>query len=118
MTPPPLQATRFERLLRQLLDGVFGGLRGSWRRRSLAVLALLVGFYLGQNATSLWLTEIGKRPVAVLGIVLLIELVVRLRSRWLARQPVGSVPLPWLVADNLRMGVVYAVVLEGFKLGS
>jgi hypothetical protein len=114
MTPPPLQATRFERLLRQLLDGVFGGLRGSWRRRSLAVLALLVGFYLGQNATSLWLTEIGQRPVAVLGIVLLIELVVRLRSRWVAH----SVPLPWLMADNLRIGVVYAVVLEGFKLGS
>ncbi|MEY2748459.1 MAG: hypothetical protein RLZZ168_475 [Cyanobacteriota bacterium] len=114
MTPPPLQATRFERLLRQLLDGLFGGLRGSWRRRSLAVLALLVGFYLGQNVTSLWLTQIGKRPVAVLGIVLLIELVVRLRSRWVAR----SVPLPWLMADNLRIGVVYAVVLEGFKLGS
>jgi hypothetical protein len=29
-----------------------------------------------------------------------------------------SVPLPWLMADNLRIGVVYAVVLEGFKLGS
>ena len=114
MTPPPLQATRFERLLRQLLDGLFGGLRGSWRRRSLAMLALLVGFYLGQNLTSLWLTQIGKRPVAVLGLVLLIELVVRLRSRWVTR----TVPLPWLVVDNLRIGVVYAVVLEGFKLGS
>ena len=29
MTPPPLQATRFDRLLRQLADGLFGGLRGS-----------------------------------------------------------------------------------------
>ncbi|MBU6354347.1 MAG: DUF565 domain-containing protein [Cyanobacteria bacterium REEB498] len=114
MTPPPLQATRFDRLLRQLADGLFGGLRGSWRRRSLAVLGLLIGFYLGQNLTSLWLTQIGKRPVAVLGIVLLIELVVRLRSRWVR----GVAPLPWLVLDNLRIGVVYAVVLEGFKLGS
>jgi hypothetical protein len=115
MTPPPLQATRLDRLLRALAEGLFGGLRGSWRRRSLALLALLVGFFLGQNLTSLWLTQIGKRPVAVLGIVLLIEVVVRLRSRWVKGV---VVPLPWLLVDNLRMGLVYAVVLEGFKLGS
>lgn len=115
MNPPPLQATRFDRLLRGLAEGLFGGLRGSWRRRSLGLLALLIGFYLGQNITSLWLTQIGKRPVAVLGMVLLIELVVRLRSRWVRGV---LVPLPWLVVDNLRMGLVYAVVLEGFKLGS
>jgi hypothetical protein len=114
MTPPPLQATRVDRLLRQLLEWLFGGIRGSWRRRSLAVLALLMGFYLGQNLTSLWLSQIGQRPVAVLAIVLVIELLVRLRSRWVS----GVVPLPWLVVDNVRMGAVYAVVLEAFKLGS
>lgn len=115
MTPPPLQVTRLDRLLRQLSVGLFGGLRGSWRRRSLALLALLIGFYLGQNVTSLWLTQVGKRPVAVLALVVLIELVVRLRSRWVRGV---LVPLPWLVVDNLRVGLVYAVVLEGFKLGS
>jgi len=26
--------------------------------------------------------------------------------------------LGWLVLDNLRIGLVYAVVLEAFKLGS
>jgi hypothetical protein len=52
--------------------------------------------------------------VAVLAIVLVIELLVRLRSRWVS----GVVPLPWLVVDNVRMGAVYAVVLEAFKLGS
>lgn len=114
MTPPPLQATRFDRLLRQFLEWLFGGVRGSWRRRSLAALALLLGFYLGQNVTSLWLTQIGQRPVVVLVLVLLIELLVRLRSRWVS----GLVPLPWLVLDNLRIGAVYAVVLEAFKLGS
>ena len=74
MTPPPLQVTRFDRLLRQLSEWLFGGLRGSWRRRSLAWLALLIGFYLGQNVTSLWLIQVGKRPLAVLGLVLLMEL--------------------------------------------
>jgi hypothetical protein len=46
--------------------------------------------------------------------MLVIELLVRLRSRWVS----GVVPLPWLVVDNVRMGAVYAVVLEAFKLGS
>jgi len=27
-------------------------------------------------------------------------------------------PLPWLALDNLRIGTIYAVVLEAFKLGS
>jgi hypothetical protein len=32
---------------------------------------------------------------------------------------VGERPgLGWIVADNLRLGLVYAVVLEAFKLGS
>ena len=30
----------------------------------------------------------------------------------------GPVPLSWRLLDNLRIGVVYAVVLEAFKVGS
>ena len=114
MSPPPLQSTRFDRLQRQLGDALLGAFRGSWRRRSLAVLALLLGFYAGQNATNLLLVRLTLRPLAVLITVLLIELVVRLRTRLL----VGRASLGWLIVDNLRIGLVYAVVLEGFKLGS
>jgi hypothetical protein len=39
---------------------------------------------------------------------------VRLRSRLVRSEP----GLGWLMADNLRIGLVYAVVLEAFKLGS
>ena len=115
MTPPPFQATRFDRLQRQLGEALFGSLRGSWRRRSLAALALLGGFYAGQNFAALWLEHIGLRPVVVLVLVLLIELVIRLRSRLVGE---GRVPLAWLMLDNLRIGLVFALVLEGFKLGS
>jgi hypothetical protein len=41
-------------------------------------------------------------------------MVVRLRTRIVQGRP----PLGWLVLDNLRIGLVYAVVLEAFKLGS
>ena len=114
MTRLPLQRTRFDRLQRRIGMAVFGGFQGSWRRRSLAVLALLLGFYGGQNVTALWLEQIGQRPVVVLVLVVLLELVVRLRSRFVGDRP----GLGWVIADNLRLGLVYAVVLEAFKLGS
>jgi hypothetical protein len=47
-------------------------------------------------------------------VVVLLEMVVRLRTRVVQGRP----PLGWLVLDNLRIGLVYAVVLEAFKLGS
>ena len=102
MSPPSFQITRFDRLQRRFGDLLLSGLRGSWRRRSLVVLALLLGFYGGQNVTALWL------------LVLAIELMVRLRSRMVAERT----PLGWLLLDNLRIGLVYALVLEAFKLGS
>lgn len=114
LPPPPYQATRYERLQRHLGDQLLGLFRGSWRRRSGAILALLGGFYVGQNVTTLWLERVGLRPPVVLVLVLLIEVVVRVRTR-----AVGDrLPLSWLLLDNLRIGLVYALVLEAFKLGS
>jgi len=110
----PLQPTRLDGLLRRLGGLLLGGFRGSWRRRSLAVLALLLGFYAGENITALWLERVGQRPLVVLLLVLLLELVVRLRTRLVGDRP----GLGWILIDNLRLGVVYAVVLEAFKLGS
>jgi hypothetical protein len=46
--------------------------------------------------------------------VLLVELIVRLRGRLVKATP----GLGWMVVDNLRIGVVYSVVLEAFKLGT
>ena len=114
MTRLPLQRTRFDGLQRRIGTALLGGFQGSWRRRSLAVLALLLGFYSGQNVTALWLERIGQRPVVVLILVVLLELVVRLRTRLVGDRPA----LAWVIADNLRLGLVYAVVLEAFKLGS
>lgn len=114
MSPPPFQVTRFDRFQRRVGELLLSGLRGSWRRRSLIVLALLLGFYGGQNMTALWLEQIGRRPQVVLVLVLMIELMVRLRSRFVAERA----PLAWLLLDNLRIGLVYALVLEAFKLGS
>ena len=52
--------------------------------------------------------------MAVLTMVLLLELVVRLRGRLVRATP----GLGWVLVDNLRIGMVYAVVIEAFKLGT
>jgi hypothetical protein len=114
MTRLPLQATRFDRLQRRVAAGLAGGFRGTWRRRSLGLLALLLGLYAGNNLTAYWLQKLGQRPLVVLITVLLVELLVRLRTRLVKGQPA----LAWVMLDNLRIGVVYALVLEAFKLGS
>jgi uncharacterized membrane protein YoaK (UPF0700 family) len=114
MTIKPLQRTRLDRAQRRAGDLLLGGLRGSWRRRSLVLLAVLIGFYAGENITALWLERVGQRPVVVALLVLLLEVVVRLRTHLVREQ----VPLHWTLIDNLRLGLTYAVVLEAFKLGS
>jgi len=115
MTRLPLQTTRWNRLQESLGHSLGLGVPGSWRLRSLQLLALLIGFYLGANLTTYVNDRIpGGRPSAVVLMVLLVELLIRLRSRLIRGRP----PLGWLLCDNLRMGAVYAVVLEAFKLGT
>jgi hypothetical protein len=115
VTRSPLQRTRFNRAIERLGAQLLGNLGGNWRHRSSVVLALLLGFYAGSNVTAYVLLSIpGGRPMAVLATVLVVELVVRLRGRLVRATP----GLGWVVVDNLRIGLVYAVVLEAFKLGT
>jgi hypothetical protein len=109
-----VQLTRFELAQRRGRHALAGALAGPWRRRSLGILGLLGGFYAGSNLTVYYLQRIGQRPLVVLVLVLVLELLVRIRSR------VRTTPLPtvWLLLDNVRIGVVYSVVIEAFKVGS
>ncbi|MEI8250357.1 MAG: DUF565 domain-containing protein [Synechococcus sp. ELA057] len=112
---PARQTTRLQRLERRLGSSLLRQLRDSWRSGSLAILALLLGFYLAQNLTSLLFPQLrGGRPLEVLLLVLLFELAVRLRSRFVEDSP----SLGWVMVDNLRIGATYSLVLEAFKLGS
>jgi hypothetical protein len=99
LIPLALQRTRFQSLSEQLGQPLLGLVLGNWRHRSAVLLALLAGFYLGGNLTSF---------------VMPLELLVRIRGRWLR----GAPGLAWLIIDNLRVGFVYSIVLEAFKLGT
>jgi len=115
MTIPP-QRTRYAAFERRLGRSLLGQLRRSWRHASLALLSLLIGYFLSQNLISLLLVRVpGGRPAVVLTLVLSMEVLVRLRTRVVRSE---ETPLLWVMLDNLRLGVTYAAVLEAFKLGT
>lgn len=115
MNGPARQRTRLQQLERRFGSSLFSQLRSSWRAGSLTLLGLLVGFYLAQNISTLLLIKLpGGRPAAVLLCVLLFELLVRLRTRFVSDPPA----LGWVIVDNLRLGATYSLVLEAFKLGT
>lgn len=111
----PRQQTRLEKVLDQLGRNLRAQIGTRWATASTALLALLAGIFLGENLSAILLWKLtGGRPILVLGMVVVYEVLVRLRTR-----AVSDVPsLSWVVIDNLRMGVVFALVLEAFKLGS
>lgn len=109
------QITRLELAQRKLAGALLTQVRRNWRGGSLALLGLLVGYFLSQNLMAVLIIRIpGGRPVVVLALVLIVEAIVRLRSLVVRDEP----SLAWVVADNFRLGALYAVVLEAFKLGT
>jgi len=115
MAEPRLQQTRLQAVQSRVGGSLLSQLRESWRAASLSLLSLLIGFYLAQNISAMLLVRFrGGRPVLVLALVLLVELVVRLRTRLVS----GPAPLGWVMADNFRIGATYAMVFEAFKLGT
>ncbi len=107
--------TRYEQFQRRIGIQLSRSLTGSWRRRSLGVLSLLLGFLVGSNFTMYWYQKLdGQRPFVVLSMVFVIELLVRART-YVKREPW---PIGWLAIDNIRIGAVFSVVFEAFKLGS
>ena len=54
------------------------------------------------------------QTLGALGLLLFFEALIRLRQRYAAPEP----GLVWIALDNFRIGFVYLIVLEAFKLGS
>ena len=115
----PVQQTSLQALTSRAGMGLLGQLRRSWRSASLAILALLCGFTSPRTSPPADDPCTRGQAGAALAMLLVVEVMVRLRSRWLRDPPAtGWVPTGWVVADNLRVGAIYSVVLEALKLGS
>ena len=108
------QTTNYSKLQAKLIAFLSTSLVGPWKTRSFGLLSLLIGFYFGSNLTVFFFERTGNRLLIVISMVFIIEILIRIRSKLLTQ----SKNYILVFIDNLRIGSVYAVVLEAFKLGS
>ena len=108
-----MQKTNFSRITYQINNLLFGFLSDTWKSKSIGIISVLTGYFLFANFATKFISEGKNELVMVPIIILFIEIIIRIK-------PLSSSRFYdlWAVVDKLRIGAIYAVILEAFKLGS
>ena len=108
-----MQKTNFSRITYQLNNLLFGFLSDTWRSKSIGLISVLTGYFLFANFLTKFISEGKNELIMVPIIIVIIEIIIR------TKPSSGSKFYHlWSVVDKLRIGAIYAVILEAFKLGS
>jgi len=108
-----MQKTNFSRINNQLNNLLFGFLSDTWRSKSIALISVLTGYFLFANFLTKFISEGKNELIMVPIIIVFIEIIIRTKPTSRSR-----FYYIWTVVDKLRIGAIYAVILEAFKLGS
>ena len=108
-----MQKTNFSRITYQLNKLFFGFLSDTWRSKSIGLISVLTGYFLFANFLTKFISEGKNELIMVPIIIVFIEIIIRIKPPSSSR----FYDL-WSVIDKLRIGAIYAVILEAFKLGS
>ena len=108
-----MQKTNFLRITDKLNNLFFGFLSDSWKSKSIGLISVLTGYFLFANFLTKFISEGKNELIMVPIIIVFIEIIIRIK-------PSSSSRLYnlWSVVDKLRIGAIYAIILEAFKLGS
>ena len=108
-----MQNTKFSRINNQFNNLIFGFLSSSWRLKAINFISVLTGYFLFANFVTKFISEGKNELIMVPIIMIIIEIIIRSRppnkSRYFSL---------WSIFDKVRIGAIYAVILEAFKLGS
>ena len=108
-----MQKTNFLRITYQLNNLLFGFLSNTWRAKSIGLISVLTGYFLFANFVTKFISE-GKNELIMVPIILVfIEFIIRIKP-----SSSSKIYYLWSVIDKLRIGAIYAIILEAFKLGS
>ena len=108
-----MQKTRFTVFYDSLNLVFLSFLKSSWRDKALNFLSVLFGYFLFANFITKFISE-GKNELLMIPVIILIfEIIIRMKP---LKQ--SNVYLLWVLLDKIRIGAVYALILEAFKLGS
>ena len=108
-----MQKTNFSRITYQINNLLFGFLSDTWKSKSINIISVLTGYFLFANFLTKFISEGKNELIMVPIIIFFIEIIIRIK-------PLSSSRFYdlWSVVDKLRIGAIYAVILEAFKLGS
>lgn len=110
-----MQNTRLNNLFDTLAAQLGGWLRNPWRRLSVLIISLLLGNFLG-TAISTVSGQQADLDILVSGIlVFLTELISRVAYGGTAEMRRS---LPVQILNALKLGLMYSLFVEAFKLGS
>ena len=108
-----MQKTNFSKITYQFNKLFFGFLSDTWRTKSIGLISLLTGYFLFANFFTKFITEGKNELIMVPIIIVFIEFIIRIKP-----SSNSKFYYIWTVVDKLRIGAIYAVILEAFKLGS
>ncbi len=108
-----MQKTNFSRLTYQFNNLLFGFLSETWKSKSIGLISVLTGYFLFANFITKFISEGKNELIMVPIIIFFIEIIIRIKPSSNSR-----FYYLWSVVDKIRIGAIYAVILEAFKLGS
>ena len=108
-----MQKTRFTVLYDTLNLLFLSFLKLSWKDKAINLLSILFGYFLFANFITKFISE-GKNELLMIPIIIfLFEIIIRMKPL-----TNSNTYLLWMLLDRIRIGAVYALILEAFKLGS
>ena len=108
-----MQKTNFSKITYQFNKLFFGFLSDTWKTKSIGLISVLIGYFLFANFLTKFISEGKNELIMVPIIIVFIEIIIRIKP-----SASSKFYYLWTVIDKLRIGAIYAVILEAFKLGS
>ena len=108
-----MQKTRFTVFFDSLNLVFLSFLKSSWKDKALNFLSILFGYFLFANFITKFISEGENELLMIPIIIILFEIIIRMKP---LRK--SNIYLLWMLLDKIRIGAVYALILEAFKLGS
>ena len=108
-----MQNTRFTVFFDSLNLFFLSFFKSSWKNKALNLLTILFGYFLFANFITKFISE-GKNELLMIPIIIILfEIIIRMKP---LRK--SNIYFIWMLLDKIRIGAVYALILEAFKLGS
>ena len=108
-----MQKTRFTVFFDSLNLLFLGFLKSSWKDKAFNLLSVLFGYFLFANFITKFISEGKNELIMIPTIIIIFEVIIRLKPL-----KKSNTYLLWTIIDKIRIGAVYALILEAFKLGS